>query len=345
MKNQAGNIRKGEDLNWNALEDYLSEKLGHSDEMRVQQFHGGHANLSYLLSFGANKYVLRRPPFGKIAPGAHDMFREYRVLSRLHKYYKRAPAAVLYCEDPEIVGSHFVVMEYRDGIIIRKELPQSLASIPNVRSRLSEALIKAQTELHLVDYKEAQLENLGKDEAFLERQFKSWIKRWELLDSHHDSQTLELIQKLADTIPAQRYNSIIHNDFKFDNCIISESNPDNIDTVLDWDMATIGDPLFDFCSSLVYWPDPFFKPYDIPGFLDENFPGKEILKELYWMHSGFSKIDLSWYESFCYFKTAVIALQLYKRFEKGETGDLRMKQFHSISSAFLDRALHLSRML
>jgi len=164
---KAKNIRDGEALDWGKLETYLRANLeGAVGEMTYAQFHGGHANLTYLIKFGDIEYVLRRPPFGKIAPGAHDMKREYNVLSKLCKHLPQAPRAYLFCEDVEIIGAPFVVVDRRQGVLVRYKMPACFAEFDNAEERLTDAMIKALADLHKVDVKAADLEGLGRPEGF-----------------------------------------------------------------------------------------------------------------------------------------------------------------------------------
>ncbi len=327
MLDKPQEIREGEQLDWNKLEEYLRSQLDHlSGDFSVQQFHGGHANLTYLIQFGAEEYVLRRPPFGKLAPGTHSMKREYRVLSRLYEFYPRAPRAYHLCEDPEIVGAEFVFMERKNGVIIRKHLPDCFKGMDRVHERLTMALVEAQANLHNIDIEAAQLQHLGKPEGFLERQFAGWSKRWAHCQTEKNEAMDQTLQRLQEDIPTTQKVSVIHNDVKFDNCQFQSDNPDEVTAVFDWDMCTLGDPLVDFASMLSYWPDDNFKKLKgLPVILEDGFPEKEIVRNLYQEKTGLNLDRISWYESFSFMKTAVIAQQLYKRFHDGETKDPRMK--------------------
>jgi len=193
---QAGKIRASEELNWQNLEDYLLEQIPDlTQDMQVLQFHGGHANLCYLLIFGNEEFVLRRPPFGKIAPGAHDMKREFSILSKIHKYYPRAPKAIHYCENEDIIGSEFLIMERRQGVVVRYQVPESFKLLSNIEKRLTTALINAQTDLHKIDVSQDDLPSLGKPEGFLLRQIKGWKKRWELSNETDNIEVSEFINE------------------------------------------------------------------------------------------------------------------------------------------------------
>ena len=288
---QAKEIRKGEALDWDKLTVYLSANLPElSGELTVSQFHGGHANLTYLLKFGTTELVLRRPPFGEIAPGAHDMKREYRVLSKLYKHFSPAPRAYHLCEDETIIGAKFVVIERRRGVIMRYKLLDCFKGFDHAEERLTTAMILAQANLHKVDYEAADLSRLGRPEGFLERQLAGWAKRWDLSKMERNKDMDEILYLLHATIPNTQKISIIHNDIKFDNCQFQPDNPDEVTSFFDWDMCTLGDPLVDFGTTLSYWPEPFLVQFDLPVMLMGKFPSKIFLIKKY---TEYTDLDMS----------------------------------------------------
>ena len=326
---QASNIRTGEELDWTKLREYLHSVLPQLDEdMEVSQFHGGHANLTYLLRFGAKELVLRRPPFGKIAPGAHDMKREYRVLSKLYRFFPAAPRAYHLCEDDSVIGAKFVIMERRSGVVLRYRMLDCFAGFPRAEERLTEAMIRAEADLHRVDVQAAGLEQLGKPKGFVIRQLAGWKKRWELAKTEENPDMDRTFANLSIDVPKPQAVSIVHNDIKFDNCQFQPDDPDTVTSIFDWDMATLGDPLVDLGSTLSYWPDERLQEFEnLPVTLQGNFPSKQFLIAKYGECSGFSMEKVGWYESFAYWKGAVIAQQLYKRYCDGATTDQRMAGF------------------
>ena len=202
---QAKEVRKGEALDWAKLEPYLRTHIPElSGEMSVAQFHGGHANLTYLLTFGDTELVLRRPPFGKIAPGAHDMKREYKVLSKLYKHFLPAPRAYHLCEEESIIGAKFVVLERKHGVVVRYQLLDCFKLFEHAEDRITEAMIKAQAALHLIDYEAADLSRLGRPEGFLKRQLGGWAKRWELSKTEESGDMDAILQWLQQDL------SLIH---------------------------------------------------------------------------------------------------------------------------------------
>jgi len=344
---KAKEVRPGEELNWKKLSDYLTDTIPECQgEMEVLQFHGGHANLTYLLKFGSNEFVLRRPPFGKIAPGAHDMKREYRVLSKLYKVFPQAPRAFHYCEDVDVIGAPFVVIERRKGVLVRYDIPEFFKDFDNIEERLATALVKAEAALHTVDVDAADLTKLGRPDGFLQRQLDGWAKRWELSKIEDNTQMTEVHHILSSQIPTPQAVSIVHNDIKFDNCQFQIDDPDNVTSIFDWDMTTLGDPLADFGVTLSYWPDKGQSKFsNMPVTLKGDFPDKNFLIDKYQEFSGYNLDRISWYESLAYWKGAVIAQQLYKRFVNGATKDKRMENFGNSAKALSEISLDLARSL
>ncbi len=332
---QANNVRPGEELDWERLEAYLRSVLPDvTGPMQVGQFHGGHANLTYLITFDKQDFVLRRPPFGKIAPGAHDMKREYRVLSKLYRFFPPAPRAYHLCEDESVVGARFVVMERRKGVVLRYELLDCFKQFENAEERLTIAMVQAEAALHKVDVEKADLTKLGRPVGFVDRQLAGWSQRWELSKTDDNEDMVQVFKTLSESVPEPQAVSIIHNDIKFDNCQFQPDNPDRVSSIFDWDMTTLGDPLIDLGSTLSYWPDPRLAQFkNLPVTLKGNFPDKSFLIRKYAEFTGFSMDQIAWYESFSYWKGAVIAQQLYKRFVDGATHDKRMAGFGASAKA------------
>ncbi|MEM9526162.1 MAG: phosphotransferase family protein [Bacteroidota bacterium] len=335
-------IRPGEELDWPRLEAYLRKELPElSGDFSVSQFHGGHANLTYLLCFGERELVLRRPPFGKIAPGAHDMQREYRVLNGLKTHFAPAPAPFHLCTNHQIIGSDFVLMERKTGVVIRNLLPACFQDFPNVKNRLTDALMKVCADLHLVNVDAANLTELGKPKGFAERQLRGWAKRWQLAKGEENPDMDRLMELLNEDMPAPQRVSIVHGDLKFDNCQLQPDNPDVVTAVFDWDMATTGDPLFDLAGLLSYWPesDPKLMPVRL---MEGEWPDKIYLKDRYAEYTGLDLSRMGWYEGFACYKSAVILQQLYARYVAGATKDARMAKFGGAAKAFAK--LGLSKM-
>lgn len=320
-------VRAGEELDAARAEAWIRERMPEvASPLRVEQFPGGHANLTYLLRFGERELVLRRPPFGPVAPGAHDMVREFRVLSRLWRVFDRAPRAYLLCEDPAVIGATFFVMERRTGVVIRNSIPPALGRHEDVARRVSFALVDAMADLHDVDYAAAGLADLGRPEGFVHRQVEGWHKRW-LLARHADVPEMEALHGwLVEHLPVSPGASLVHNDLKLDNCQFDPDRPDRVKSIFDWDMATLGDPLVDLGTLLGYWsegqsPSPEGGSVSLVG--GPGFPSRDEIAERYATRRDVPLRALAWYEAFALWKTAVVVQQIWIRWKRRQTHDER----------------------
>ena len=338
-------VRVGEELDWDALEAHLRAHLPDLDgPLSVRQFPNGSANLTYQVVIGATRLVVRRPPFGKLAPGAHDMAREYRVLSRLHRAYPRAPRALLYCEDESVIGSRFFVSEYRPGIVVWDRVPPELTTEADAGHRVGLAVVDALADLHLVDPAACDLQDLGRPAGYLERQLRGWLRRWDAVSPGPGTAVERAGAALVAGLPATTRTAIVHNDFKTDNCQFASGDPDHVVSVFDWDMATLGDPLVDLGTMLNYWPGDDGTPaLAIPGLENLGLPRKDAVVARYAERSGLDldRTTVDWYEAFGCWKTAVIMQQLYDRHLRGETSDPRMAERGGQVQALGERALSL----
>lgn len=331
-------IRQGEELNVENLQNYLREILDvKSDEIEISQFPGGSSNLTYCVTIGESEYVLRRPPFGNQVKSAHDMSREFNVLSKLSAVYQPAPKPLIYCNDEAIIGSEFYLMERRNGLIIRGKSPEFLENSSELQSKVCESFIENLVNLHALDYKKIGLETLGKPEGYVKRQVEGWTKRYFNAKTDEHSELETAIEWLNANIPESHGASLIHNDYKFDNVMLNPNNPTEIVAVLDWEMTTIGEPLMDLGSSLAYWMSKesgnelLSMPFN-PRVLMENISRLELV-EMYEEKSGKKVSDMLFYYVFGTFKLAVIAQQIYFRYVKGFTKDVRFATFnHFINS-------------
>lgn len=329
-------IRPGEELDVNRLANYL-ESNGVTGEIDIEQFPAGSSNLSYLAKIGEDEYVLRRPPFGNTVKSAHDMRREFNVLSKLSAVYKPAPKPLLFCNDESVIGSEFYLMERRNGLIIRGRSPSELEKSPQLQQEVCKSFIQNLADLHGLDYKEAGLGDLGKPEGYARRQVEGWTKRYFAAKTDEWQELENAIVWLNENIPAESGASLVHNDYKFDNIMLDPDDLTRITAVLDWEMVTIGDPLMDLGTTLGYWmskeagEEMLNMPFN-PRVLMENITRQE-LAEMYAAASGRDSSNILFYYVFGTFKIAAICQQIYARFVKGFTRDERFAGFNTFVAA------------
>ena len=327
----ATTIRKGEELDTARIEEFIKDSVpGLNGSLKINQFPKGHSNLTYLLSIGDNEFVLRRPPFGRKAKSAHDMSREYRILKALSPVYPYSPEPFVYSDDETIMGSPFYIMQRIRGVILRRDLPATLILTPSMVKDLYQKVLRIQYELHTIDYKKIGLDNLGKPDGYVKRQVTGWCERYRAARTPDAPDAEKVMAWLTEHMPGDtKKPGLIHNDFKLDNIVLEESNPLNIVGVLDWEMATIGDPLMDLGSSLAYW----IQKDDHPDLLAirmmptnaEGAPTREELVKLYSELSGLETGGFDFYYCFGLFRLAAIAQQIYYRYYHGQTKDERFK--------------------
>lgn len=325
------NVRKGEELNEQLLKVFLKENaLINSDKSHweVTQYTHGYSNLTYLIQIENKEYVLRRPPFGAIKRG-HDMGREFKVQSQLKNSFSKVPKMYTYSEDERILGCSFYIMEKVEGIILNIKEAKKRAISPENFKRIGTIWLDTFVELHNVDYKKIGLKELGKPEGYVERQVLNWGKQYLKAATSEVPAAEKVMKWMEENQPKQYDYSLIHNDFKFDNVVFKDENWKEITAVLDWEMATLGDPLMDLGTSLGYWTmgnDPDFVKQGIPSstIMDGNLSRSEIV-EHYAMKSGRSINHLVFYYVYGLFKIAVIAQQIFYRYDKGLTTDPRFE--------------------
>jgi aminoglycoside phosphotransferase (APT) family kinase protein len=330
------------------LEAYLRQHLPSIEgAMSIRQFGGGHANLTYLVRFGEREFVVRRPPLGPVAPGAHDMRREHRVLSVLHRAFPLAPRSFVLCEDETIIGAIFHVLERRRGFAIRSDVPPALQEDPERCRRIGEMLVDTLAALHQVNPAAVGLEKLGRPEGYLDRQLEGWTRRWHAARDHEDPMMDRLVAWLSSTRPISRQATLLHNDFKLDNILLDPADPARPVAVLDWDMSTIGDPLFDLGSLLTYWAQPDDDPIWIEASAmptwRPGFPSRREAIDRYAAITGFDLAPMNWHLVFGAFKLAVVIQQIYIRFARGQTKDQRFARFDRRVAALIGKGLALAR--
>ena len=342
-------VREGEDFDLAAVESYLRERIDDLPDgyLEVRQFPSGASNLTYLLKIGDWEGVLRRPPLGPVPPKAHDMGRESGILSKLNAAYPLAPKPYFFCDDEYVIGAPFYVMERREGVVLGDSFPEGVEPDEELCRGISRTVVDTLVELHAVDPQEAGLGDLGKPEGFLERQTHGWISRYDRAKTDEIEEVGPLTEWLVQDIPESPLATIIHNDYKLNNLILDPDDLTEVRAVLDWEMATVGDPLFDFAVSLTYWIEPT-DPEDLKTVMPTvtETPGFMTRKELidrYAERSGRDLSEMHWYVVFGYFKLAVILQQIYARWHKGQTQDERFATFGDRVRTLILHAESLSR--
>lgn len=325
---QPAAVRKGEALDAERLEAYLRAHLpGAEGPLVVAQFPSGFSNLTYLLRFGDRALVLRRPPFGATIKSAHDMGREYAILSRLAPVYPKVPKPLLYCEDEAVIGAPFYVMERVEGVILRAKMPEAMIPPPDRMAAVAGAFVDTLAELHAVDYAAAGLGELGRPEGYVRRQIEGWARRYRKARTDDVPALERAAAWLDEHQPPESGTALIHNDYKYDNLVLAPDDWSRVIAVLDWEMATIGDPLMDLGTTLGYWVDPDdppamqalrLSPTTLPG-----NPTRAEVAERYAAASGRDLGDVVFYYVYGLFKIAVIVQQIYARYRAGHTSDPR----------------------
>lgn len=352
-------VRAGEELDLAALDRYLRTHLPDrvSDvdpvaAVEIAQFPGGHSNLTYLIRYGSREFVLRRPPVGPVAPTAHDMPREYELLSVINPHFPLAPKPILLCADRSIIGVPFFLMERRRGFIVRFKVPEQIGENLELRRRLSETVVDTLVALHAVDIQKTGIVNIGKPDGFVSRQVHGWGKRWQRSRTSEVNEMERVVQWLVNRIPPESANpTIVHNDFKLDNLMLAEADPATVVAVLDWEMSTVGDPLVDLGLVLTYWTMQGAK--ETEGEADRNNslraitngPGwltREEIINRYETKTGRDLTRIAFYETFARFKVAVIIQQIYFRYVQGQTRDERFRNFDSLVHQLAREALELA---
>ncbi|MCB9642409.1 MAG: phosphotransferase family protein [Myxococcales bacterium] len=326
---RARDVRQGEQLDTESLSRYLKEHLpALSGSIEVLQFPSGHSNLTYLLRIGEQEVVLRRPPFGakKIKAG-HDMSREYRILSRLLPVYDKIPKPLLYCEDEDVIGASFYIMERVQGVILRSKPPRGIDLSEDLMRKISEASIDNLAKLHSIDLEKSDLADIGKPEGYVERQVTGWIDRYKRSQTDDIAEMEQVARWLEQHIPISQAPTLLHNDYKYDNFVLNPDDLSQIIAVLDWEMATIGDPWMDIGTTLAYWIEPndpeVMRMLPIVlTYLPGNLTRQQAV-ERYSQQSGRPTPDIIFYYAFGLYKLAVIGQQIYYRYQQGFTKDER----------------------
>jgi aminoglycoside phosphotransferase (APT) family kinase protein len=343
-------VRKGEELPLPVLEDYLRQQLDIPGDGRleVEQFATGASNLTYVLRLGEWEAVLRRPPLGPVAPKAHDMGREYKILKRIHTVFPLAPKPYLYCDNTEIIGSSFFIMERRRGVVLDTRFPRAVTPTPELCQQLSNTMVDQLVELHSIDMESAGLSDIGFPEGFMERQVQGWIGRYERAKTDEIEGVEELKKWMVAHLPVSPQPAVIHYDYKLNNVMFDENDLTKMVGIFDWEMATIGDPLADLGCAMSYWTqadDPELLQYGLgspPVTVMPGFMTREQFIQAYAKKSGRDVSQIHFYLTFAYFKLAVIAQQIYFRWKKGQTRDERFARFGDFTRCLITIARQLT---
>lgn len=339
-------VRLGEELNLEKLNDFLRAKIEGLPigKLKILQFGAGHSNLTYDLKIGDWEAVLRRPPLGPVAPKAHDMEREFNILSILHPIFNTAPKPLVFTDDLSIIESPFFIMERRHGIVLDTSFPDGMVVTEKLRRDISELLVDKLVELHAIDYTETELINMVKPDGFLERQVHGWIGRYAKAKTSEIDEVTILTDWLQRNIPESPAPSIIHYDYKLNNAMFSHDYSE-ITGLFDWEMTTVGDPLMDVGAAMSYWmeaedPEALRNSTGKPSItVQKGFFTREEFIACYAEKSGRDMTHIQYYITFAYFKLAVICQQIFYRYSIGQTKDSRFSQMDKFVHALIQQAI------
>lgn len=342
MIDQPSIIRPGEEIDQVKLQTHLRGVLpGFTSQISIQQFPNGYSNLTYFIQAGEHQYVLRRPPVGANIKSAHDMEREFLVLTKLKAAgYSKVPEAVHLCEDLTVMGCKFYLMKRVEGVILRNRLPKDVSISEDSFRLLSKATIDQLVYLHKLDLKITGLDALGKPDGYVTRQVDGWTKRYTNSQTDEIQSMTEVAEWMQQHQPVSSRVAFIHNDFKYDNLVLNPENLTEIKAVLDWEMATVGDPLMDLGTTLAYWAEvkdsDALKPFNLT-WMPGNFTRREVV-DYYQQKVGEQIDDIVFYYAFGSFKVGVICQQIYQRYKLGVTKDPRFAMLIHVIKACSENA-------
>ena len=329
--NQAGQVRQGEELDLTRLNPWLLKQLdGVSGEPQITQYAGGASNWTYCLTYPEKQVILRRAPAGTKAKGAHDMGREYRLQVALKPAYPYVPCMLAHSDDESLIGAEFYVMEKLNGIIPRTNMPSSVQLSPEQCRALCLNALDSLIELHQVDYQQAGLATFAKGEGYTERQINGWIHRYNKAKTWNVPSGKKVMKWLLDNLPEHETICLTHNDFRLDNLVLAADDPTQVIGVLDWELATLGDPLMDLGNSLAYWveaDDDFFaqttrrQPTHLNGMLTR----REVI-DYYCEKMNIEVTNFNFYQVYGYFRLAGIVQQIYYRYHHKQTTNPAFKR-------------------
>lgn len=315
------------EIDFSTLKNYLEERLQwKADQIEISRISGGFSNITFMVKAPQGKFALRRPPFGEKISKAHDMEREFKVLEALEKAgYSKIPKPILLSTDESIIGAPFFLMEFVEGIVLRNKIPSGLSFGEHEFRKLSENALDSLLELHSLELENSGLIKLGKPEGYVQRQVEGWSDRYFRAKTNEIPEMEKVAEWLKFNLPQTENTGFIHNDYKYDNLVLNPENASEIKAVLDWEMATVGDPLMDLGTSLAYWAQAD-DPDILKMFNMTHFPGNLTRQEVIDYYERRSPLNLSnmlFYYVFGLFKVAVIAQQIFRRFSLGFASDPR----------------------
>ncbi|MEE3806354.1 phosphotransferase family protein [Lysinibacillus fusiformis] len=338
-------VRASERLDVDKLHAFLASYFPElpQGELEISQFSAGHSNLTYCLKIADFEVVLRRPPLGPVAKKAHDMKREFTILSALHPFLTAVPKPYVYVEDRDVIGSDFFLMERKKGIVLDTHFPNGTEPTEELARQLSEMMVDSLVALHAIPYQDTALKDMVKPDGFMERQVHGWIERYEKAKTAEHAEVAILTEWLKNHIPSNNEATIIHYDYKLNNAMFSEDYAEMIG-LFDWEMTTVGDPLADVGVAMSYWmhaDDPKMLLYALgepPVTILPGFYTRQQFIERYAEKSGRDVSTIHYYCTFAYFKLAVICQQIYYRYAKGQTQDDRFAQLDKMVAALIQQA-------
>lgn len=309
-------------LELDAIRRYMSGVLGEPDlpVPTARLISGGKSNLTYFVEAGTHRWVLRRPPLGDIMPGTHDVLREFRVMSALSGSKVPVPRTVAGCSDPAVTGVDFYVMDEVRGRVIRTREDAAGLTAPQCR-RLGESLVDTMVDLHETDPASVGLASLGRPSGYLDRQLARWERQFAAVQVRELPLVTEIVAALAKDVPQTQRPGIVHGDYRLDNVMVAADDPTRLVAVLDWEMATLGDPLVDLAALVMFWDEEGdrFNPITNGLMAVEGFPSRAEVLDRYLAARDMDAADLDWYMVFAEFKLAIILEQIHARHEKGQT--------------------------
>lgn len=326
------------------LRDRLGDLPGGRGPFTFELVSGGRSNLTYRLRSGGHSFALRRPPLGHVIATAHDMAREYRVLSALADTPVPVPRPFALCEDPEVNDAPFYVMEFCEGVVLQDRVPEGFPSGPEDGRRVSQALVDTLATLHAVDYREVGLEGFGRPEGYLERQVRRWAKQWEANRTAELPEIETLLSRLAWAVPASGDATIVHGDYRLGNMALDPDDPGRVVAIFDWEMSTLGDPLADLGYTLIYWMEAG-EASEVEATAVTASPGFFTRDEIVAAYAKASSRDVSaidFYQVLALTKLAVISEGIYKRFTLGKTVGEGFEGLRRATGALAARALAIA---